>query len=83
MQVSGATDLATRGQGAPETSNVKIKGEFEDSFQSDTKVRCPCGSYLETDSMIMVFYLSHVLSSLPSILLGVTFFNFPMLFLLY
>lgn len=53
MQVSAAPDLASKG--VSDSSNVKIKGEIEDhSFQSETKVRCVCGSQLETESMIKV-----------------------------
>jgi zinc finger MIZ domain-containing protein len=54
LQVSGATDIASKGQGASDSSNVKIKGEVEDSVQSATKVRCLCGSSLETDLLIKV-----------------------------
>ncbi|XVE59785.1 hypothetical protein DITRI_Ditri05aG0075100 [Diplodiscus trichospermus] len=52
MQVSGATELASKGQGVSDSSNVKIKGEIEDPFQSDMKIRCPCGSSLETENII-------------------------------
>ncbi|OMP09724.1 hypothetical protein COLO4_05190 [Corchorus olitorius] len=52
MQVSGATELASKGQGVSDSSNVKIKGEVDDPFQSDMKVRCPCGSSLETENII-------------------------------
>lgn len=52
MQVSGATDLASKGQGVVDSSKTIIKGEMDDSFHLDTKVRCPCGSSLETESMI-------------------------------
>ncbi|KAI4322237.1 hypothetical protein L6164_021948 [Bauhinia variegata] len=52
MQISGATDLASKGQGASDSSNVKIKGEIDDSFQSDMKIRCLCGSSLETEPLI-------------------------------
>ncbi|KAE9593210.1 putative chromatin regulator PHD family [Lupinus albus] len=54
MQIAGgATDLASKGQGASDTSStVKIKGEIEDSFQSDTKIRCLCGSTLETEPLV-------------------------------
>ncbi|XWS71319.1 hypothetical protein CRYUN_Cryun03dG0128000 [Craigia yunnanensis] len=52
MQVSGATELASKGQGVSDSSNVKIKGETNDSFQSDMKVRCPCGSSLKTENII-------------------------------
>ncbi|XP_010541343.1 PREDICTED: E3 SUMO-protein ligase SIZ1-like isoform X2 [Tarenaya hassleriana] len=52
MQVSGAIDLASKGQVGSDISNVKVKGEVEDPFQSAIKVRCLCGSSLETDSMI-------------------------------
>jgi hypothetical protein len=54
LQVSGATDTASKGHGASDSSNVKIKGEVADSSQSDTKVRCLCGSSLETDLLIKV-----------------------------
>uniref|UniRef100_A0A2P2MH64 Uncharacterized protein MANES_11G142100 n=1 Tax=Rhizophora mucronata TaxID=61149 RepID=A0A2P2MH64_RHIMU len=50
MQASGATDLATKGQNVLDINNVKIK--MEDYFQSDRKIRCPCGNSLETESMI-------------------------------
>ncbi|XP_022752449.1 E3 SUMO-protein ligase SIZ1-like [Durio zibethinus] len=52
MQVSGATELASKGQGVSDSSNVKIKGEIDDSFQSDIKVCCPCGSPLETENIV-------------------------------
>ncbi|XP_022731163.1 E3 SUMO-protein ligase SIZ1-like isoform X2 [Durio zibethinus] len=52
MQVSGATEVASKGQGVSDSSNVQVKAEIDDSFQSDTKVRCPCGSSLETDNII-------------------------------
>ncbi|CAL0334048.1 unnamed protein product [Lupinus luteus] len=54
MQIAGgATDLASKGQGSSDTSStVKIKGEIEDSFQSDTKIRCLCGSTLETEPLV-------------------------------
>ncbi|GAV62069.1 SAP domain-containing protein/zf-MIZ domain-containing protein [Cephalotus follicularis] len=52
MQISGATDLASKGQAASDSSSMKIKGEMDDPFQSDLKVRCPCGSSLETESML-------------------------------
>lgn len=54
MQVSGANDLASKGHGVLDSSNMKVKGEIDDPFQSDVKVRCPCGSSLETESMIKV-----------------------------
>ncbi|KAJ1381705.1 Zinc finger, PHD-type [Sesbania bispinosa] len=54
MQISGATDLASKGQGASDSSNVKVKGEIDDSFQSDPKIkiRCLCGSSLETEDLV-------------------------------
>ncbi|ESQ37481.1 hypothetical protein EUTSA_v10002397mg [Eutrema salsugineum] len=52
MQASGASDLASKGQVSSDISNVKVKGELEDSFQPNIKVRCICGSSLETESMI-------------------------------
>lgn len=54
MQVSGASDLASKAQVSSETSNLKVKGEPVDSFRPQVKVRCVCGSSLETDSMIQV-----------------------------
>lgn len=53
LQVSVATDLASKGSNS---SNIIVKGETDDYLQSDTKVRCPCGSSLETESMIKVIY---------------------------
>ncbi|XVF04959.1 hypothetical protein REPUB_Repub05bG0128800 [Reevesia pubescens] len=52
MQVSGATELASKGQGVSDSSNVKVKGEIDDPFLSEMKVRCPCGSSLETENII-------------------------------
>ncbi|XVE79080.1 hypothetical protein DITRI_Ditri14bG0028700 [Diplodiscus trichospermus] len=52
MQVSGATELASKGQGVSDSNSVKIKGEIDDPFQSDMQVRCPCGSSLETENII-------------------------------
>ncbi|KAL2328647.1 hypothetical protein Fmac_022074 [Flemingia macrophylla] len=60
MQISGATDLASKGQGASDSSSVKVngefdvkvKGEFDDSFQPDAKIRCLCGSRLETEDLV-------------------------------
>ncbi|KAK2643304.1 hypothetical protein Ddye_025067 [Dipteronia dyeriana] len=52
LQVSVATDLASKGQGVSNSSNVIVKGEIDDYLQSDTKVRCLCGSSLESESMI-------------------------------
>uniref|UniRef100_A0A2P2KGJ4 E3 SUMO-protein ligase SIZ1 n=1 Tax=Rhizophora mucronata TaxID=61149 RepID=A0A2P2KGJ4_RHIMU len=54
MQVSGATDLASKGQSVLDSSNVKIKGEVDESFHSHINIRCLCGSSLETESMIKV-----------------------------
>ncbi|CAK9161208.1 unnamed protein product [Ilex paraguariensis] len=58
MQVAGATDLASKGPdlsskgpGVSENSNLKSKEEIEDSYQM-YKIQCPCGSSLQTDSMI-------------------------------
>ncbi|KAJ4890528.1 E3 SUMO-protein ligase SIZ1 [Raphanus sativus] len=52
MQASGASDSPSKGQVSSDISNVKAKEELEDSFQPDVKVRCICGSSLETESMI-------------------------------
>ncbi|XP_047179124.1 E3 SUMO-protein ligase SIZ1-like isoform X3 [Vigna umbellata] len=51
LQVSGAIDLSSKGQGS-DSSNVKIKNEMEDSFLSDTKIRCLCGNVLDTDPLV-------------------------------
>jgi hypothetical protein len=62
MQISGATtDLASKGQCISDSSNVKVKGEIDDPFHSDIKVRCLCGSSLETESMIKVCLNIYVL----------------------
>ncbi|GMH12526.1 hypothetical protein Nepgr_014367 [Nepenthes gracilis] len=52
MQVSGATDLATKGHGGSDSSTFKPKEEVDDTFQLDMKIRCLCGSSLLTESMI-------------------------------
>ncbi|XP_057454400.1 E3 SUMO-protein ligase SIZ1-like isoform X2 [Lotus japonicus] len=78
LQVSGVSDLASKGQGASDCSNVKMKGqgtsdcsnvkikgqgasdcsnvkikdEIDDSYQPDTKIRCLCGSSLESETLI-------------------------------
>ncbi|PIN16421.1 hypothetical protein CDL12_10931 [Handroanthus impetiginosus] len=51
MQISGADDLATKSQGALDSTPVPLKEELEDSYQMD-KIRCLCGSTLPTDSMV-------------------------------
>nr|KYP49126.1 E3 SUMO-protein ligase SIZ1 [Cajanus cajan] len=64
MQISGATDLASKGQGASDSSSVKVKGEFDvkvkgefdDSFQPDAKIRCLCGSRLEIEDLVKVYH---------------------------
>ncbi|KAK8546132.1 hypothetical protein V6N12_026935 [Hibiscus sabdariffa] len=52
MQVSGATELASKGEGASDGSNVKVKVEIDDPLKSDMKVGCPCGNSLETENII-------------------------------
>ncbi|CAL5211295.1 unnamed protein product [Lathyrus oleraceus] len=62
MQISGATDLASKGQVVSDSSNVKVKAEVDDSLQiqsaatitttTTTKIRCLCGSTLETEDLI-------------------------------
>ena len=64
MQVSGAPDLASKGQGGSDSGNVKVKGEVDEHFQSDTKVRCLCGTSLESESMLQVNLLIDAFSSL-------------------
>ncbi|XP_058182735.1 E3 SUMO-protein ligase SIZ1-like isoform X2 [Rhododendron vialii] len=51
MQVSGATELASKGPGVSGSCNTGVKVEIDDSHEVD-KIRCPCGSSLQTDSMI-------------------------------
>ncbi|CAH2065357.1 unnamed protein product, partial [Thlaspi arvense] len=52
MQASGASDLASKGQVSSDISNARVKEEPENSFKPKIKVRCICGSSLETESMI-------------------------------
>ncbi|CAH1441599.1 unnamed protein product [Lactuca virosa] len=53
MQDSGATDLASKGRAVLDATNsTKPKEEIEDVLQNMEKVRCPCGSSLQADSMI-------------------------------
>lgn len=52
MQAPGATDLASKSHSGSDLNLVKLKDEVADSYQMDTKVRCPCGSSLITESMI-------------------------------
>ncbi|XP_044504824.1 E3 SUMO-protein ligase SIZ1-like isoform X2 [Mangifera indica] len=51
LQVSVAPDLASKGQGVSNSSNMKIK-EVDDHIQPDTKIRCPCGNSLGSETMI-------------------------------
>lgn len=59
MQVSGAPDLASKLQGFSDSSSAKIKDEIEDPYRMD-KIQCPCGSTLQTDSMIKVLDTSYL-----------------------
>ena len=56
MQISGATDLASKGQGASDGSNAKIRGETDESYKPVVKIHCLCGNMLETDQLIQVQY---------------------------
>ncbi|KAK8620907.1 hypothetical protein V6N13_067366 [Hibiscus sabdariffa] len=58
MQVSGATELASKGEGASDGSNVKVKVEIDDPLKSDMKVGCPCGNSLETENIIKVITMN-------------------------
>lgn len=62
MQDSGATDLASKGRAVLDATNsTKPKEEIEDVLQNMEKVRCPCGSSLQADSMIKVsFFFSYM-----------------------
>ncbi|KAI3743208.1 hypothetical protein L1987_60914 [Smallanthus sonchifolius] len=52
LQDSGATELASKGQGVSDSNNsTKHKEEIEVPHQVE-KVRCPCGSSLKADSTI-------------------------------
>lgn len=61
MQASGASDSPSKGQVSSDFSNVKGRGELEDSFQPSVKVRCICGSSLETESMIQVSVVTQII----------------------
>nr|WDV57328.1 SIZ1c [Ipomoea batatas] len=50
-QASGAPDLASKSQGFSDSSSARFKDEIEDSYKMD-KIQCPCGSTLQTESMI-------------------------------
>ncbi|KAI3511753.1 hypothetical protein L1887_18910 [Cichorium endivia] len=53
MQDSGATDLASKGRGVLDgTNSTKPKNEEIEDVHHVEKVRCPCGSSLQADSMI-------------------------------
>ncbi|KAE8731591.1 E3 SUMO-protein ligase SIZ1 [Hibiscus syriacus] len=52
MQVSATTELASKGEGMSDSSNVKVKGEIDEPVKLDIKVRCPCGSSLETENIL-------------------------------
>ncbi|XP_047317783.1 E3 SUMO-protein ligase SIZ1-like [Impatiens glandulifera] len=51
LPVNGATDLASKSQAASD-SGTKLKEEVEEAYQMVVNTRCPCGSSLQTDSMI-------------------------------
>ncbi|XP_059297565.1 E3 SUMO-protein ligase SIZ1-like [Lycium ferocissimum] len=50
MQVSGATDLASKSQIVSDSSNVKLKEEIKDPYQM--KIRCPCECSRQVETMI-------------------------------
>nr|GMD64509.1 E3 SUMO-protein ligase SIZ1-like isoform X1 [Ipomoea batatas] len=52
-QASGAPDLASKSQGFSDSSSARFKDEIEDSYKMD-KIQCPCGSTLQTESMIKI-----------------------------
>ncbi|KAL9272730.1 E3 SUMO-protein ligase SIZ1-like protein [Drosera capensis] len=52
MQVSGASNLATKPQATSDSSTLKPKEEVDDTYQLEMKMRCLCGSSLLTESMI-------------------------------
>lgn len=56
MQVSGATDLASKSTSTTDFNQVKPKEEIDD-YCLEMKVRCLCGSSLTSDSIIQVLLL--------------------------
>ncbi|KAL5733446.1 hypothetical protein ACOSQ2_033138 [Xanthoceras sorbifolium] len=52
MQNLDDVDLATNEHSASVLSNVNLKMEVEDSLNSNTKICCPCGNSLPSESMI-------------------------------
>lgn len=54
LQQSEGAELASKGQCATDCIKVEVTDEIDNTICSDMRVRCPCGSTLETDSMIRV-----------------------------
>ncbi|CAM8898029.1 unnamed protein product [Rhodiola kirilowii] len=52
MQAMGATDLAYKDHILSENSSLRAKEEMDDQYQSESRVRCLCGSSLSTGSLI-------------------------------
>ncbi|KAI3942898.1 hypothetical protein MKW92_020885 [Papaver armeniacum] len=52
MQASRAADLASKGQSDSSFDTAKFKDQVVDPRKIDIKVQCPCGSSLQTESMI-------------------------------
>lgn len=69
LQVSGGIDVSSKVQGS-DSSNVKIKSEIDDSFQSDAKIRCLCGNVLDTEPLVKVYYSKYMLSILMILILN-------------
>ncbi|XP_047319846.1 E3 SUMO-protein ligase SIZ1-like [Impatiens glandulifera] len=52
LPATGATDLASKSKASPsDKKGMKLKEEVEDTYEME-RIRCPCGSSLQTDSMI-------------------------------
>ena len=58
MQVSGATDLASKSYSRTEFNHMKP--EEVDSYKSEMKIRCPCGKSSNSESMIQVVLLLQI-----------------------
>jgi len=66
MQAPGVTVLASKSHSKADLDHRKpVEEGGDDAYQSDMKVRCPCGSSLMSDSMIRVMLLFFVSSGFP------------------
>lgn len=56
MQATGATDLAYKDHILSENCSLRAKEETDDQYQSESSVRCFCGSSMPAGTMIKVSY---------------------------